>query len=87
MFPALSFLALCSAALAMPFPFEWITWTVQSPFLPSNFRVDPPRDELGWADPRVLGGQFIDVSFLSSAMTFPLTAELPSSRHLDTGNP
>ncbi|KAG8214507.1 hypothetical protein J3R82DRAFT_9564 [Butyriboletus roseoflavus] len=84
---ALTFLALFSAALAIPFPFEWISWNIQSPFMPSTFSVDSPKDEIGWADPRFLGGRFIDVGFLSSAPTCPLTPHLPSSRHLDTENP
>lgn len=64
---ALTILALFSAALAIPFPLEWISWNIQSLFVPSMFRIDPPKDESGWADPRILGGQFIDVGFLSSA--------------------
>ncbi|KAH0831963.1 hypothetical protein J3R83DRAFT_12852 [Lanmaoa asiatica] len=60
MFSVLSFLALFSAALAVPFPFKWISWNAQSPLQPSNFRVEPPKDEIGWADPRTLGGRFID---------------------------
>lgn len=69
MLPALPFLALASAALAIPFPFKLPSWNTQAPFVPSKFQVDPPKVEIGWADPRILGGKFIDVSFPS-----PLTS-------------
>lgn len=84
MLPVLCFLTLFSPALAIPAPFEWIT---QLPFLPSIYSLDPPKLEIGWVDPRILGGQFIDVSFLSSALTCCFTPKLPSSRHLDMENP
>lgn len=67
----LSLLALLSPALAIPFPFNLPAWNTQTPFLPSNFKVDTPKVEIGWADPRILGGQFIDVNFLSFAPTSP----------------
>lgn len=86
MLPTLSFLALFSTALAIPFPLSLINWNAQSPFLPSIAQVDPPKNEIGWADPRILGGKFIDVSFLFFALTCILTPDLPSSRHLDTEN-
>ncbi|KAI9573684.1 hypothetical protein HD554DRAFT_2012843 [Boletus coccyginus] len=60
MLPALSFLALSSAALAIPFSFNLLSRNSQTPLLPSNFKVSSPKLEIGWADPRVLGGQFID---------------------------
>jgi len=69
MLPALSLLALSSTALAIPFPFSLLNRNTQTPFLPSNFKVDSPKLEIGWADPRALGGRFIDVSILSLAPT------------------
>jgi len=56
---AFALLAFSSTVLAIPFPLSLINWYRQSPFL-NSVRLEPPKDEIGWADPRILGGQFID---------------------------
>lgn len=83
MLPALSCLALSAAALAIPFPFNLLSRNSQTPLLPSNFKVSSPKLEIGWADPRVLGGQFIDVSILSVAPTSldPSLAQFTTPRY------
>ncbi|KAN0087481.1 hypothetical protein V8E55_006102 [Tylopilus felleus] len=60
MLSAVALLALVTAACAIPFPLGFLGWNRQAPFVPSKFTVDPPKVEHGWADPRILGGRFID---------------------------
>ena len=63
MLRAFALLVLFTTVLAIPFPLTLIGWHRQSPF--SNARLpEPPKNEIGWVDPRILGGQFIDVTFL-----------------------
>ena len=50
-------LPILPVALAGPLSFLW----GQRPIVHS-LSLQVPREELGWADPRILGGQFIDVS-------------------------
>jgi hypothetical protein len=52
---AVSLLALLSVTLAIP-----VRDDQQIALRPSN--LASPKVEVGWADPRILGGQFIDVS-------------------------
>lgn len=73
MLSAVALLALVTAACAIPFPLGFLGWNRQAPFVPSKFTVDPPKVEHGWADPRILGGRFIDVSFLSPTLMSPMT--------------
>lgn len=75
-------LSLLPVALATPLSFPW---GGQEPVVHS-WALQAPKAESGWTDPRILGGQFIDVGLqLTSAE--PLTTTIHSLRRRDTVNP
>jgi hypothetical protein len=79
--PAVALLAMASAsALALP---TCLMDTLQAIF--GTTSLDLPKPEIGWADPRLNGGQFLDVSPSCTKykiiVTFACSSQLP-----DTGN-
>jgi len=78
-----TFLAVVASALALPTHF---VDTLQAIFGVSSSTLDLPKPEIGWADPRLNGGRFLDVSPSCTKDTilvsFHCSLQLP-----DMGNP